>query len=85
MRVWLKEWSPLLAALLVVLSLLVTGRTLRTHTESIQGRLTEVEKHIASIRNSLEGNQGVMVRLAALDARMVIWDESIPAHIGYPN
>ena len=70
MGIWLKEWSPLLAALLVVLSLLVTGRTLRTHTESIQGRLTEVEKHIASIRNALEGNQGVMVRLATLDLHM---------------
>ena len=70
MRVWLKEWSPLLAALLVVLSLLVTGRMLRTHTESIQGRLTEVEKHIASIRNALEGNQGVIGRLATLDVRM---------------
>jgi hypothetical protein len=43
---------------------------MRAHTESIQGRLAEVEKNIASIRNALEGNQGVMVRLATLDVRM---------------
>jgi len=70
MGVWLKAWSPLLSAILVVCSLFVTERKMRIHTESMQGRLTEVEKNIASIRNALEGNQGVMVRLATLDLRM---------------
>ena len=70
MGVFLKEWSPLLAALLVVLSLTSTGITLRTHTESLQGRLTAVEKQVDAIRNAIEGHQGVIVRLAPLDIRM---------------
>jgi hypothetical protein len=70
MGTFVKAWSPLLAALLVVLSVIYTGMTMRTHTENIQGRLTAVEKHIESIRNAIEGNQGVIVRIATLDLRM---------------
>jgi hypothetical protein len=70
MRVWLKEWSPLLAALLVVLSIFVTGKTMRTSTASLQARLTDVEKNIASIRNVLEGNQGVIARITTLEVRL---------------
>src|SRR5215467_5363762 len=70
MIAFLKAWSPLLAALLVVLSIFVTGKTIRTSTASLQGRLTDVEKNIASIRNTLEGNQGVIGRLATLELRM---------------
>ena len=70
MGAFVKAWSPCLAAVLVVLSVISTGRTMRTHTESIQGRLADVETQIASIRNTLEGNQGVMVRLATLDFHM---------------
>ena len=43
---------------------------MRTSIASLQGRLTDVEKNIASIRNTLEGNQGVIGRLATLDVRM---------------
>ena len=70
MYAFIKEWSPLLAALLVVLSIFVTGKTMRTSTASLQGRLTDVEKNIASIRNTLEGNQGVIGRLTTLELRM---------------
>src|SRR6266571_7249429 len=70
MGVLLKEWSPLLAAVLVVLSVIYTGMTIRTHTESMQGRLTMIEKNMDSIRNAIEGNQGVIVRIATLDVRM---------------
>src|SRR6266478_4899563 len=70
MGVLLKEWSPLFAALLVVLSVIYTGKTLSTTTESLQGRLTAVEKDIASIRNAIEGHQGVLVRIATLDVRL---------------
>src|SRR5882724_10933831 len=70
MSVFLKEWSPLLAALLVVLSIMYTSMTIRTHTDSIQGRLTAVEKNIESLRNAIEGNQGVIVRIATLDLRV---------------
>ena len=70
MGVWLKAWSPLLAALLVVLSVIYTGKTLKTHTESMQRRLTAIEKHIDAINNALEGNQGVMGRIATLDVRV---------------
>src|SRR2546422_3714753 len=70
MGVLLKEWSPLLAALLVVISVMYTGMTIRTHTESMQGRLTMIEKNMDSIRNAIEGNQGVIVRIATLDVRM---------------
>ena len=70
MSVFLKEWSPLLAALLVVLSIMYTSMTIRTHTDSIQGRLTAVEKNMESLRNAIEGNQGVIVRIATLDLRV---------------
>jgi len=70
MSVFLKEWSPLLAALLVVLSIMYTSMTIRTHADSIQGRLTAVEKNIESLRNAIEGNQGVIVRIATLDLRV---------------
>ena len=70
MGAFVKAWSPFLAAVLVVLSVLSTGRTMRMQTESLQGRLREVEQQIASLRNALEGNQGVMVRLATLDIHM---------------
>ena len=53
-----------------MLSIFVTGKTIRTSTASLQGRLTDVEKNIASIRNTLEGNQGVIGRLATLELRM---------------
>ena len=70
MGAFVKAWSPLLAALLVVLSVIYTGTTMRTYTESIQGRLTAVEKNITSIRNVIEGNQGFIVRISTLDVRM---------------
>jgi len=70
MHALIKEWSPLLAALLVVLSIISAKMTMRTSIASLQGRLTDVEQHIASIRNALEGNQGVIVRLATLELRM---------------
>ena len=70
MGAFVKAWSPFLAAVLVVFSVLSTGRTMRMQTESLQGRPREVEKQIASLRNALEGNQGVMVRLATLDIQM---------------
>ena len=70
MSVFLKEWSPLLAALLVVLSIMYTSMTIRTHADSIQGRLTSVEKNMESLRNAIEGNQGAIVRIATLDLRV---------------
>ena len=70
MHALIKEWSPLLAALLVVLSIISARMTMRTSIASLQGRLTDVEQNIASIRNALEGNQGVIVRLATLELRM---------------
>ena len=70
MIAFLKAWSPLLAALLVVLSIFVTGKTIRTSTASLQGRLTNVEKDMASLRNALEGNQGVIGRIATLEVRL---------------
>ena len=70
MRVLLKEWSPLFAALLVVLSVIYTGRTMHTHTESMERRIIAVEKNLESLRNDIEGNQGVIVRIATLDVRV---------------
>jgi hypothetical protein len=80
MRVWLKEWSPLLAALLVVLSVIYTGQTLRSHTESMERRLTAIEKHIDAINNAIEGNQGVIVRIATLDLRVSDQLQSLITH-----
>ena len=82
MRVLLKEWSPLLAALLVVLSVIYTGKTLRSHTESMERRLTAIEKNMESIRNDIEGNQGVIVRIATLDVRM---GDQLQSLIAYRN
>ena len=70
MRTFLQEWSPLIAALLVVISILYTGSTIRSHTGGVNDRLTTLEKHIESIRNAIEGNQGIIVRVATLDLRM---------------
>jgi len=67
MRAFLQEWSSLIAALLVVISIFYTGSTIRTYTGGVNDRLSNLEKHIESIRNALEGNQGIVVRIATLD------------------
>ena len=36
----------------------------------VHDRLTALEKHVESIRNALEGNQGIGVRMATLDIRV---------------
>jgi exo-beta-1,3-glucanase (GH17 family) len=64
MRAFLQGWSPLIAALLVVISVIYTGGK---NTQSVQERLAILEKNMDSIRNAIEGNQGIDVRLAALD------------------
>ncbi len=70
MRAFLQEWSPLIAALLVVLSIVYTSSALRTHTGGVQERLATLEKNMESIRSAIEGNQGIAVRLATLDLRV---------------
>jgi hypothetical protein len=70
MRAFLQEWSPLIAALLVVISIVYTDSTIRTHTSGVNDRLTTLEKNIESIRNAIEGNQGIAVRISILDLRM---------------
>ena len=70
MRAFLQEWSSLIAALLVVISIFYTGSTIRSHTGGVNERLSNLEKHIESIRNALEGNQGIAVRVATLDFRV---------------
>ena len=70
MRDFLQQWSALIAALLVVLSIVSTRSTLRTQLGGVDDRLTELEKDMASIRNALEGNQGIGVRMATLDIRV---------------
>jgi len=70
MRAFLQEWSPLIAALLVVISIVYTSSTIQTHTGGVNDRLATLEKHIESIRNALEGNQGIAVRVATLDFRV---------------
>jgi hypothetical protein len=64
MRAFLQGWSPLIAALIVVITILYTGGK---NTKIVQERLTILEKNMASIRNAIEGNQGIDVRLSALD------------------
>lgn len=64
MRAFLQGWSPLLAALLVIVSVIYTGGK---NTRSVQERLAILEKTMDSIRNAIEGNQGIDVRLTALD------------------
>ena len=70
MRAFLQGWSPLIAALLAVISVIYTGMTLEKNTERVQERLTTLEKNIASIRNAIEGNQGIDVRIETLDVRV---------------
>jgi hypothetical protein len=67
MRAFLQGWSPLIAALLVVISIIYTGGK---NTQRVQERLTTLEKNMESIRNAIEGNQGIDVRLATLDVRV---------------
>jgi hypothetical protein len=43
---------------------------MRTNTDRVHERLAVVEKNIGSIRNAIEGNQGVIVRIATLDLRV---------------
>jgi Mg2+ and Co2+ transporter CorA len=70
MRGFLQQWSVLIAALLVVLSIVSTRSTIRTHTGGVNDRLSTLEKNIESIRNALEGDQGMAVRIATLDLRV---------------
>ena len=70
MRGFLQQWSALIAAVLVVLSIVSTRSTLRTQLGGVQDRLTALEKHMESIRNALEGSQGIGVRMATLDIRV---------------
>jgi hypothetical protein len=70
MRGFLQQWSVLIAALLVVLSIVYTRSTIRTHTDGVNDRLSTLEKNIESIRNALEGDQGMAARIAALDLRV---------------
>ena len=70
MRGFLQQWSALIAAVLVVLSIVSTRNTLRTQLGGVQDRLTALEKHLESIRNALEGSQGIGVRMATLDIRV---------------
>jgi hypothetical protein len=64
MHDFLQGWSPLIAALLVIISVIYTGGK---NTQSVQERLSVLEKHIESMRNAIEGNQGIDGRLTALD------------------
>ena len=70
MRGFVQQWSALIAALRVVLSIVSTRSTLRTQVGGVQDRLTALEKHLASIRNALEGQQGIGVRMTTLDIRV---------------
>jgi len=70
MRGFLQQWSVLIAALLVVLSIVYIRSTLRTHTDGVNNRLSTLEKNIESIRNTLEGNQGIAARIVMLDLRV---------------
>ena len=70
MRGFLQQWSALIAAVLVVFSIVSTRSTLRTQLGGVQDRLTALEKHMESIRNALEGSQGIGVRMATLDIRV---------------
>src|SRR5215813_4672525 len=67
MRGFLQQWSVLIDAVLVVLSIVYTRSTTRTHTDEVNDRLSTLEKNIESIRNALEGNQGIAARIATLD------------------
>jgi hypothetical protein len=67
MRAFLQGWSPLIAALLVVISIIYTGGK---NTQKVQERLAILEKNVESIRNAIEGNQGLDVRLTTLDLQV---------------
>src|SRR5262245_19551457 len=70
MRAFVQEWSPVIAALLVVLSIVYIGISIRTHTGGVQERLATLEKNIESIHNTIEGEQGIVVLLKSLDGRV---------------
>jgi len=70
MRGFLQQWSMLIAALLVVLSIVYTRSTIRTHTGGVNDRLSSLEKNIELIRNALEGDQGIAARIITLDVRV---------------
>jgi len=70
MRGFLQQWSVLIAALLVILSIVYTRSTIRTYTGGVNDRLSTLEKNIESIRNALEGNQGIAALIATLDLRV---------------
>jgi len=70
MRDFLQQWSVLIAALLVVLSIIYTRSTIQTHIGGVNDRLSTLEKNIESIRNALEGDQGMAARIATLDLRV---------------
>src|SRR5262249_50269810 len=70
MRGFLQQWSGPIAALLVVLSIVYICSTIQTHTNRVNDRLSTLEKNIESIRNTLEGNQGIATRISTLDSRM---------------
>jgi hypothetical protein len=70
MRGFVQQWSALIAAVLVVLSIVSTRSTLHTQVGGVYDRLTALEKHMESIRNALEGNQVLGVRMATLDVRV---------------
>ena len=70
MRAFVREWSPLIAALLVVLSIVYNGISIRTHTGGVQERLATLEKNIESIHNIIAGEQGLVVLLKSLDERV---------------
>ena len=70
MRDFLQQWSVLIAALLVVLSIIYTRSTIRTHTDRVNDRLSTLEKHIESILHAIEGDQGMAARIATLDLRV---------------
>src|SRR5262249_48769535 len=70
MRDLLQQWSALMAAVLVVFSIVAIRSTLRTQLGGVHDRLSTLEKNIESIRQVLEGNQGIAVRMATLDIRV---------------
>jgi hypothetical protein len=70
MRAFVQGWSPLIAALLVVISIVYTGSTIQIHTVGVNDRLTTLEKNMESIRHAIEGNQGIAARIATLELRV---------------
>jgi hypothetical protein len=70
MRAFLQQWSPLIAALLVVISIVYTGSTIQTHTVGVNDRLSTLEKNMESIRHAIAENQGIAARIATLELRV---------------